>query len=123
MSARFLALPSSVVLLASCSADVDQPQAEAGAETIECALGESGDFSATCQVERATADGLNLLVVRHPDGGFRRFEQLTDGRGLAEADGAEILVRSLQGDLLEVAIGPDRYRFKAQKQNADAASE
>ena len=111
-----------VVSLSACSPDVDQPQAAAGAETVGCALAGSGEFVEECLVERVQVEDQTILTVRHPDGGFQRFEQLTDGRGLVEADGADVLIRSLEDDVLEVTVGKNRYRFNARAQSADASA-
>ena len=113
--------------LAACSPDVDQPQAEEGADMIECALGEGSEFGPDCLVERAEVEGERQLIVRHPDGGFRRFAQLEDGRGLVELDGADEMERELQGDTLVISVGSDRYRFVAnvrgQENSTDDAAE
>ncbi|MGB7374473.1 hypothetical protein [Pontixanthobacter sp.] len=114
--------------LAACSGPPpEQPQAEEGSDAIECALGEGSEFGADCLVERSEVDGQKVLTIRHPDGGFRRFEQLTDGRGLAEMDGADTVSRSLEDGTLLISIGPDRYRFpaavKADPAPAQTASE
>lgn len=105
--------------LAACSPDVDQPQAEEGAPTIDCALGEGSEFAPVCMVEREEIDGQKVLTVRHPDGGFRRFVQLDDGRGLEELDGADTVTRSLDDTTLVISVGPDRYRFDANVRGAD----
>ena len=97
----------------ACTPDVEQPQAEEGADMIDCALGEGSEFGPDCLVERETVEGEKHLIVRHPDGGFRRFAQLDDGRGLVELDGADQLTRALDGDVLEISVGVDRYRFTA----------
>ena len=89
-----------------------------GEERIDCALRGAGQFARECAVERARQDATLYLVVRHPDGAFRRFEVLRDGRGLAAADGAEEAETRLSGAILEVTVGKDRYRFPAtQKQH------
>lgn len=98
---------------AACSPQIAPPQAEEGAQAIDCALGEGSGFGPDCLVERAEIDGKRILVVRHPDGGFRRFEQLADGRGLAAMDGADTVTRDVAGDVLEIALAADRYRFPA----------
>jgi hypothetical protein len=55
-----------------------------------------------------------MLVIRHPDGGFRRFDILTDGRGLAPADGFdETTIKILEGGMIEVKSGDDAYRLPA----------
>ncbi|MDN3645267.1 hypothetical protein QWY75_03480 [Pontixanthobacter aestiaquae] len=113
MTTRFLTASALLVGASACSPDVDQPQAEEGAEMVECALGEGSAFGPDCLVERENVDGQKQLIVRHPDGGFRRFAQLDDGRGLVELDGADQLTRALDGNVLEISVGADRYRFTA----------
>ena len=107
-------------LAAACSSgDASVPEAVEGDEHIPCALGGADAFAKSCAVEQVKQDGTLYLVVRHPDGGFRRFEVLTDGRGVALADGADEAVLSLADGGLEVTVGKDRYRFPA-KQKTDA---
>ena len=105
-----------LALLAACQrepAGAAPTQAAAEDSTIECALHGADAFTRACSVERVHAgDGLQL-VVRHPDGGFRRFDVLTDGKGLATADGAQLARVALQGGGIEVTVGADRYRFPA----------
>ncbi len=102
-----------VTLVAGCSSGSTQPQADAGAERIECALRGAVQFTSDCLVERSISDGARILVVRHPDGSFRRFEQVNDGRGLLVADGADPLLIQISGQQIDVAVGQDRYRFPA----------
>ena len=84
------------LVLAACGqsgADASVPEDDS---QIECALGGSGSFERECAVERSVIDGALFLTVRHPDGGFRRFEVVADG------------------DLGKLgAVGADRYRFPA----------
>lgn len=111
------------LLLAACSqeAPTTPPIAE-GAEHIACAVGGAGELSRACAVERAEEDGGLLLVVHHPDGAFRRFQVLTDGRGIAVADGADEAVTLLTDGALDVTVGADRYIFPATvKRTAEAA--
>jgi len=85
-----------------------------GNELIECAVNSGQWFLRECEVEESRdEDGALVLVVRHPDGGFRRFTVLTDGRGLETADGAEQAVAELVDGRLDVQVGADRYRFPA----------
>lgn len=112
-----------IVALSGCSPDVDQPQAEEGAEMVECALGEGSEFGPDCLVEREVVEGQQQLTVRHPDGGFRRFGLLDDGRGLVELDGADQMIRTLDEGTLEISIGSDRYRFAATISGGDAKAE
>lgn len=98
------------------------PPVAEGAEHIACAVDGAGELSTTCAVERAEEGGRLLLVVRHPDGAFRRFRVLTDGRGVAVADGAEEAVTTLAGGGLDVAVGNDRYVFPAKVKSRDGGA-
>lgn len=121
-----------LALLAGCSAagddeasaaapeDSQTANAPEGMEPIECAVDGGQWFLRECLVERAEDDGRAILVVWHKDGAFRRFEVLTDGRGLAVADGAEEAVTELfEGRRLDVSVGSDRYRFPATVRSDD----
>ncbi|MCL4673810.1 MAG: hypothetical protein KJZ64_12980 [Sphingomonadaceae bacterium] len=99
-----------------------QAQAEEGADAIECAIGPGSDFGPDCLIERTTDGDAQVLIVRHANGGFRRFEQLPDGAGIAAYDGADVVEQSLEGDTLVVKVGGDRYRFPT-RAKADAAGE
>ena len=102
------------LLLAACSQAATEEAATADADDmIECAVGGAAAFERLCAVERTQAEGAPILVVRHPDGGFRRFEVMSDGTGLATADGAEPASVTLREDGIEVAVATDRYRFPA----------
>jgi len=100
---------------ASTGADQAANSASSGdaAFVIPCALGGASAFESTCNVERREVDDAMLLTVIHPDGGFRRFEQLPDGAGLAAVAGADEVTQSLSGDTLEIALVGNRYRFPA----------
>ncbi len=113
MSMRISSALILVLASSGCSAGAEQPQAAAGAQRIECALGEGAEFADDCLVERSASGDTRVVTVRHPDGGFRRFEQVDDGRGLVIADGAEEADSILSGDVLQVSVGQDRYRFPA----------
>ena len=114
---RFLAAMPAVFLIAACGEDAPppapEPVEEPDAEVVECAVGNGSEFGAECPVERTEIDGENVLVVHHPGGGFRRFTLASDGSGLTAYDGADTAQRTLDGDMLEIAIGTDRYRFPA----------
>ncbi len=116
-------ISSALILLmacTACSAGAEQPQAAAGAQRIECALGTGAEFAANCLVERSDVENTRIVTVRHPDGGFRRFEQVADGRGLIIIDGADEATLNFAGDVLEVTVATDRYRFPAAPTNAAA---
>ncbi len=90
---------------------------------VECALAGSTVFERTCTTERiANTDG-QLLVIRHADGGFRRFKILTDGRGLAPADGFdETKIALIENGMIEVSSGDDKYRLPAQIKASEPAA-
>jgi hypothetical protein len=95
--------------LAGCSAG--GPSAKAAGDVIDCALRGAAGFAHDCRVERREQDGARLLIVHHPDGGFRRFEVVDGGTSLSAADGAEALAIAANGEHLDVSIDGDRYRF------------
>ncbi len=126
---RILALP--ILALAACSSASNQPQptasgaaasapesepvtaSEGGKEVIPCAMAGAKTYDQECAVERATVDGKLQLVVHHPDGGFRRFEVVGDGRGVVVADGADEAHTVPGQGAIEVFVGEDAYRFPA----------
>ena len=109
---RFVrALPA--LVLAGCGSGppgetVDAPAART--DRIECRIGAAAAFERFCRVERAG----DMLILRKPDGGFRRLEIVTDGRGVIAADGAEqARVTIVAGDVILVEIGDDAFRLPA----------
>lgn len=107
-------LPFALLGLVACRGEA-QPQAAEGAMRIECAQGEGGAFGPDCLVEKVAGEEGPEFVVRHPGGAFRRFRIAGDRSGMVAIDGADEAVNTLVGDppMLEVAVGPDRYRFPA----------
>ena len=90
---------------------------------VECALAGSTTFERTCTTEQIAGGDGKILVIRHPDGGFRRFDILTDGRGLAPADGFdETSISLLSGGMIEVSSGDDKYRLPAQVKSSETAT-
>ncbi|MGQ0660885.1 hypothetical protein [Sphingosinicella sp.] len=80
---------------------------------IECRFGGNAQFERSCTFERE-GEGGAILVLRKPDGGFRRLRIVGDGRGVIAADGAEpARVTILDGARIEVEIGGDRFRLPA----------
>ena len=104
-----LVVATALLLLAACSDDAPQPAPFAGGDTIECALGGDENFARQCGVERVE----DVLVIHHPDGGFRRFTITRDGTGIAAADGADRASVTPRDDAIEVALGGDRYVLPA----------
>lgn len=93
-----------ILTLPGCGADpASQPARQVG-ETVACGpVGET--LLPVCTAER---DG-SMLILHHPDGGFRRLQ--VQGNVLSAADGAEVAaVRHLQRDT-ELTIGGMRYRL------------
>ena len=98
--------------LAEAEARGSREAAEDG--RIECALEGTKLFDRTCTVEEMSGDGGAILVVGRSNVGYRRLQITTDGRGVVSADGAEPAKVSIIGDnVIEVAIGNDRYRLPA----------
>jgi hypothetical protein len=122
ISKRGAILP--LLLLAACNRAPDNGElAEAEARgsreaaedgRIECALEGTKLFDRTCTVEEMSSEGGAILVVGRSNVGYRRLQIATDGRGVVSADGAEPAKVSIVGDnVIEVAIGNDRYRLPA----------
>ncbi len=116
MIAKSALWPCGALLLTACSQDF-APPAKIDDEPVFCALAGSQDFKDQCRAERTTVDGAQVIVVRHPDGAFRRLEVSKDGQNLLAADGADQSQSALKGDRFEVILGPDRYVIPA-KANA-----
>lgn len=102
---------AAVLVLAACSPGAGETPVSSG--LVDCAPAGAAEFARSCAVEHVREGAALTLVVRHPDGGFRRFAVTADGRGVAPADGAEPAKVSRHGDGIEVAVGTDRYRFPA----------
>ena len=100
-----------VLALAACGQG-DGAEPPAG-EAILCSLGGAKDFKPHCQLERSVIEGAQVLIVRHPDGAFRRMQVSPDGQNLLAADGADETQSALKGDRYEVILGPDRYVIPA----------
>ena len=101
-----------VFVLAGCSSG-SAPQQAAGAEHLACALAGAQQFTPDCAVERLAKaqDGDDVVIVRHPDGGFRRFVLIDGGTRIATADGMAEVQAVIAGPDLEVTVDQDRYRF------------
>jgi hypothetical protein len=110
---------AAVLALAACSGETSEatPEAVPEAERIACALGPGTGFSPSCTIERSRdADGTYRMIVRHPDGGFRRFEVGADNV-IAASDGADHAVVELDGETAEVSVGGDRYRIPLERRD------
>ena len=119
--------------LAACNGgsgdDLSQAEQEAAEQAalagkLECALAWKDSFERICTTEQIASEEGNILVIRHPDGGFRRFDILTDGRGLAPADGFdETRITLLDNGMIEVRSGDDKYRLPAQIKGTEASQD
>lgn len=135
--AKLFLASASLMSLAACGADDENraraPENEQAMEEaeksatmqaaedgrIDCAVNGAEEYRRSCEIERIADDDGQMLVVRHPDGGFRRFRVLTDGRGLEPAEGFdETEVKIIDGDMIEVTSGGDSYRLPAQIKSA-----
>lgn len=130
---KFILPLASALLLVACGSNEadDLKNAESDADEqaaldgkIECALAGSAAFQRTCTTEQIAGAAGKILIIRHPDGGFRRFDILTDGRGLSPADGFdETRIGLLDGGMIEVSSGDDKYRLPAQIKGKDNPSD
>lgn len=104
--------PLLAVLLAglatACSGAGGEPAPEG--DTVACAVAGAADFAEDCVVERVHEAGSDILVLHHPDGGFRRLIVLPSG-GLIAADGAATAEVIEQQGMFEVTLEQDRYRL------------
>lgn len=101
-----------LMLLAACAQERGDEAVAAEAQAdIECALYGAATFARECTIERGLDGDIPILVVRHPDGAFRRFEVADDGDALETADGAERAAILPREGGLEVTVGLDRYRI------------
>ena len=72
-------------------------------------MGPGSELAPDCLVER---DGDNL-VIRHPDGSFRRLTR--NGKTLSSADGAGEPIMEREGETVEFSVDGDRYRWRAEQ--------
>jgi hypothetical protein len=80
---------------------------------VRCALGGAKNFAPDCTREIAKGPDGETWIVRHPDGGFRRFVLIDNGARIATADGADEVQAERIGADLEVRVAGERYRFPA----------
>ncbi|MEH6791317.1 hypothetical protein [Parasphingorhabdus sp.] len=129
MSMRIFNIVALTLALTACEnrpdnavlAEAEERAAEKAGDDgkIECAIDGASDFGRDCLTERLSGEGGVTMIIRHPDGGFRRFNVLTDGRGLEAADGFDQANIALVEDgKILVTVGPDRYLLPAQVKSA-----
>lgn len=83
-----------------------QEQADRDAIPIECAVGPGAGLASDCLVEI----GGDILVIRHPDGSFRRIQRSGDVLTSADGAGEPAIVQS--GETVEFTVDGDRYRWR-----------
>ena len=124
MSMRISSIVALSLALTACEnrpdnavlAEAEQRAAEQAGDDgrIECAIDGATDFRRDCYTERLSGEGTATMIIRHADGGFRRFNVLTDGRGLEAADGFDQARISIVEDgRILVSVGPDQYLLPA----------
>jgi hypothetical protein len=111
------------LVLGGCSQSPEDPaatdHANVESERADCALAGSAAFKPACSIDRND----DSLILRHPDGGFRRFTLGDGDNRIRPADGAEAAQwRDLADGRVEVVVGQDRYRFSLESEPADASS-
>lgn len=113
ISDALLAL-GALAFVAGCTPSEPESLTGGDESRIACALGDETEFTEQCDAERVQNGEMRELVMRHPDGGFRRFEIVSDGRGLVAADGSEeAVVTPLTDGRIQLSVGGDRYRLPA----------
>lgn len=83
---------------------------------VSCRLSGQADFADGCTLEwlADTTGGEREFVIRHEDGGFRRFLLSGDGRRVNVGAGAEPLeAEGPSNGLIELRVGGDAYRVSA----------
>ncbi len=110
-----------LLALAACSGK-SASEAAANSERIACALADAKTFASACEVERTSLNGKSSVIIRHPDGSFRRFEVLADGSSLATIDGADPVEVTANGKDTEITVGDDHYLFPAAAPSGVASS-
>ena len=78
---------------------------------IACAVN-GAPLARDCSLEARPSPQGKILLIRHSDGGFRRFLVVTDGRGVIAADGASpARVQQIAPKQIEVVVEEDRYQL------------
>ena len=92
-------------------------------DRIRCALDGAKAFAPACTREVTKGPDGETWIVRHPDGGFRRFVLIDGGSRIATADGAEEVRAERVGADLEVGVAGNRYLFPAAPEPRTGASD
>jgi hypothetical protein len=103
-------IATAILLLPACGSSDDAIPGE----PIDCRPTSAGKFERICTIQRTDSPDGRVIVARAPDGGFRRFLIVRDGRGVIAADGAEpVAVRPGDAAHVDVTAGDMVYRLPA----------
>lgn len=98
--------------LAEAEARAQKKSAENG--RVSCAMNGAKLFDTKCTLDRMSSSEGPVLIVGRADIGYRRLLITGDGRGVIAADGADAAkVSIIDAEMIEVAIGSDRFRLPA----------
>ena len=111
MSTRISSALVLPLLLAACGEGAPG-LSEADGEVLDCALDGAAKFAPDCRISETSIEGESVSVIRHPDGGFRRLDELRQPR-----DGAIAAQSRVEGAYVVVQIGDDRYRWDRVPEN------
>lgn len=104
------------------ASEAEADEGAAKSDTIDCALNGAPTAQAVCKRTTIQNGDITQLVLEGPEGDFRRFNILTDGRGLEAADGAEpATITLLDGGKIEVKVDDDLYILPATVKDTGAA--
>jgi hypothetical protein len=97
--------------------------AQEEAQPVACRLDSGQSFADKCSAEwRDEGGDVRILILHHPDGGFRRLLVARDGKRVNVADGSETLaVATIPNGLVELSVGDRAYRLPAASLRAGAA--
>lgn len=109
-----------VVLVTACSAQPEDQTTNGAAapapgqpdRRIECRIDGAVEFQRICSQEWVTGPDGQILILRKPDGGFRRLRATNDIRYFVAADGAEQAnAIALRHGVIQITIGGDQFRL------------
>lgn len=100
-----------LLILTACDEQNALPPPDPKApDTVPCRLGSAAAMAPLCRREN---EG-DRIVIRHPDGGFRRVLVVDDGRGIVTADGADAAkVEVVDKSRIRVIVAGDAYELPA----------
>lgn len=103
---------SALLLLALAACDEAPDGKGENSVPVACALQGASEFTGECHLVRMGEGEDRAVVMRHPDGGFRKLAPADTPAGLVELDGAQQARSWREGDAIILQIGDDRYRWE-----------